>query len=92
MKCTVFKSTRRDYTYLYLRDDLELEDIPEELRQLLGDTAEIMTLELSADRPLAQENVESVIANLETEGYHLQLPPKDDPSGWLDLPSAKETK
>lgn len=85
MKCTVIKSLKRDYTYLYLRDDVALEDLPAELLQLLGETAPVMALDLVPGGTLAQENVESVIANLETEGYHLQLPPKEDPSGWLDL-------
>lgn len=62
-----------------------MEDIPAELLGMLGETAPVMTLDLSPDRPLAQENVVKVIANLESEGYHLQLPPKEDPSGWLDL-------
>ncbi len=90
MKCNILKSRRRDFTYLYVREDIELEELPNELLKMFGETEAVMTLELSRDRPLAQENVEKVIANLESDGYHLQLPPKDDPSSWLDLPNSKE--
>jgi uncharacterized protein YcgL (UPF0745 family) len=32
-----------------------------------------------------------VMQNLAEQGYHLQMPPTDDPTGLLDLPKKKET-
>jgi len=34
-----------------------------------------MSLELHANRKLAREDINKVIANLESQGYHLQMPP-----------------
>jgi len=86
MLCTVLRSSLRDYTYLYLREDLPFEELPATLRGLFGAPEVVMELELHEQRSLAQEDVRQVMANLADQGYHLQLPPKEDASGWLDLP------
>jgi uncharacterized protein YcgL (UPF0745 family) len=85
-RCTVFKSSRKEYTYLYLREDLTLDDLPATLRELMGTAVHTMNIDLAGRRSLAKEDIETVRANLADPGYHLQLPPEDDPSGWLDLP------
>ena len=87
MQCTVLRSSLRDYTYLYLRDDQKFEDLPNTLRGLFGAPEVVMELELDENRSLAQEDVRQVLTNLAGQGYHLQLPPREDPSGWLDLPA-----
>jgi len=35
----------------------------------------VMEITLSKDKPLAREDVTKVIKNLETQGYHVQIPP-----------------
>ena len=45
-----------------------------------------MDLELTPEFKLANEDVNQVMENLAEKGYHLQLPPQEDESGWLDLP------
>ena len=87
MKCTIYRSSLRDYTYLYLREDFAFEDLPGPLRGVFGEPEEVMALELGPDRELAQEDIHQVLANLDSRGFHLQMPPKEDPSGWLDLPA-----
>jgi uncharacterized protein YcgL (UPF0745 family) len=91
MKCTVISSDKKDFTYIYLRDGYEFEDLPVSLRNVFGEYSEVLTLDLTADRKLAYENAEMVIQNLTDQGYHLQMPPTDDPTGLLDLPEKKET-
>jgi uncharacterized protein len=49
----------------------------------------VFDLELSADRPLARENVLVVIKNLASQGFHLQMPPKnEDPIDIITLPDS----
>lgn len=86
-RCTIYRSSRAEYTYLYLREDLDLDDVPETLLKLLGDPQPVMDIDLAERTSLAKENIEAVRLSLADPGYHLQLPPEDDPSGWLDLPS-----
>jgi uncharacterized protein YcgL (UPF0745 family) len=85
-RCVVLRSRRRPYTYLYLGEGFDFGKLPAQLRQAFGEPEPVMELELTPTRTLAQENPEQVLANLAERGWHLQLPPEEDPSGWLDLP------
>lgn len=91
MKCSVVRSSLKDFTYLYLREDQEWDDLPVSLTSVFGEPEFVMELELSPERILAYEDVNQVMANLTEKGYHLQLPPEEDKSGWLDLPTKQET-
>jgi len=90
MKCSVIRSNLKDYTYIYLRDDFGFDDLPDALKQAFGAWEPVMNLELTPERKLAYEDVEHVMRNLLEQGYHLQLPPKEDATGWLDLPETRE--
>ncbi len=85
--CTVWRSIKREYTYLYLHEDREFDDLPDPLRALFTGAELAMELDLAARSALANADIEQVRKQLEDPGYYLQLPPEDDPSGWLDLPS-----
>ena len=90
MKCSVLRSSLKDYTYIYLADDQEFEDLPEALIKVFGEPEFVMDLELSAERKLAYEDVNQVMQDLAENGYHLQMPPQHDATGLLDLkPRAK---
>jgi len=91
MKCTVMRSSLKDFTYLYLSEETQFEDLPNSLQQVFGEPEFVMTLELTPDRKLAYEDAEKVIQNLREKGFHLQMPPTNDPTGLLDLPEKKET-
>ena len=75
MKCKIFKTNKRDEMYLYVKENMEYESLPESLRQLFGPAIEVMELVLSRDRQLAREDVNQVIDKLEMDGFYLQLPP-----------------
>ena len=91
MHCSVFRSSLKDFTYLYLIEGHEFDDLPESLRKVFGEPRLVMDLELNSERKLAYEDVKQVMANLAEHGYHLQLPPTEDSTGWLDLPETEET-
>ena len=75
--CRVLRCSRQDEMYIYLRQDLQPQDIPEALRQRAGQLTEVMQLQLSAQRRLARVNVLDVIAQLKQQGYFLQMPPSE---------------
>jgi uncharacterized protein YcgL (UPF0745 family) len=77
MNCSVYRSPRKDYTYIYLAEGHTLEDIPSELLDAFGAPEFVIDLDLSPERELATENVKQVMRNLSERGYHLQLPPGD---------------
>ncbi len=77
MNCSVFRSQRKDYTYLYLAEGRTLEELPTELLAAFGTPEFVIGLELSPTRKLASEDVEEVMSHLNELGYYLQLPPGD---------------
>ena len=91
MKCSVIRSSLKDFTYIYLLEGEDYDDLPESLKNVFGKPEFVMNLELTPQRKLANEDVNQVMENLAEKGYHLQLPLQEDESGWLDLPEKKET-
>jgi uncharacterized protein YcgL (UPF0745 family) len=88
MKCTVFRSSLKDFTYIYLLAGHDFDDLPDSLRDVFGEPEVVMDLELTPERKLAYSDVKQVMENLSEQGYHLQLPPKEDATGLLDLPDS----
>ncbi len=74
MICNIYRSETKSGLYLYLKEDKEISDLPEELIKLIGKHTHAMELDLSTLNKLANENIEAVKANLENKGYHVQLP------------------
>jgi len=91
MKCSVFRSNLKDFTYIYLAAGCDFNDLPTSLIKVFGEPGFVMTLELSSERKLAYEDVNEVMKSLDKQGYHLQMPPQEDATGLLDLPEKKET-
>jgi uncharacterized protein YcgL (UPF0745 family) len=91
MKCSVFRSSVRDFTYIYLLAGQDYDDLPVTLRKVFGEPEFVMDLELTPGRKLAYEDVNQVMKNLAEQGYHLQMPPQEDATGLLQLPEKKET-
>jgi hypothetical protein len=91
MKCSVVRSSMKDFTYIYLLAGHDFDDLPVALRKVFGEPEFVMDLDLTPDRKLAYEDVNRVLQNLSEQGYHLQMPPQEDATGLLQLPEKKET-
>lgn len=79
MRCSVFRSERKEYTYLYLAQNRSWDDIPSVLREMFEPAERVMELDLTRREKLAQEDIHTVLENLNKNGYHLQLPADQDP-------------
>ncbi len=77
--CWIYKSTKKEEMYLYIRQQDNFEDIPEVLLQGFGEPVFVMQLALTPRRKLARANVQTVINNLQQQGFHLQMPPELKP-------------
>lgn len=75
MQAYVYKSRRKDDTFVYLaaRDDFAC--LPEPLLRQLGTLSFVLEVALTPERKLAREDAEAVRANLAARGFHIQLPP-----------------
>ena len=74
MKCFVYRSTRKNDTYLYLSEKDDVSKLPQGLIKLLGRTEYVLELDLHQRRSLANADIEQVITNLSSQGYYIQLP------------------
>lgn len=80
MLCTIYKGSRESELYLYVLKGDDLSGIPEELLSRMGELEEVMSLALTANRKLARVKVETVLEEIKTNGYFLQLPPNIEPT------------
>jgi uncharacterized protein YcgL (UPF0745 family) len=76
MKTYIYKSSRKDELYLYIAKKDDFSAVPQDLYDTMGkEPIFVMEVELTAERALAREDVETVKKNLENLGYHVQMPP-----------------
>ncbi|MCR9258484.1 MAG: YcgL domain-containing protein [Pseudomonadaceae bacterium] len=75
MEVSVYRSSKKNQTYVYLPADQTYESLPEAFVAQFGDAALFLTFELHEDRKLAQVDARSVLAALHDQGFFLQLPP-----------------
>lgn len=80
LPCWVYRSLRKQEMYLYLASEDGFDQVPEALLAHFGEPLLVIELELSPERKLAREDVELVMRNLRTHGYHLQMPPNLRPT------------
>ncbi|WP_269789698.1 YcgL domain-containing protein [Stenotrophomonas sp. Iso1] len=76
MQAYVYKSQRKQDTYLYLAKRDDFEAIPATLDATLSPFVFVLEVALTPDRRLAQVDAALVRANLVAHGFHLQLPPQ----------------
>lgn len=65
--------------YLYLAAEDAFDSVPSALMDRFGAPEPVMSLQLHTERKLAREDVSKVMHNLESIGYHLQMPPELKP-------------
>ena len=81
MAVTVYASRSRQDTYLYVPTATDLAGVPEALLQRLQPLRSALELEITATTRLAQADAVAVLAQLDSEGYYLQLPPPQEAAG-----------
>lgn len=78
--CWIYKSPRKEEMYLYLAAKEGFEALPQALLDRFGPPVFLMELALHPERRLAREDVVKVMTNLDTQGFHLQMPPEIRPN------------
>lgn len=75
LMCSVYRSSKRDEMYLYVRKGTRLERLPEALLQQFGKAVPVMDFLLSPERRLARADAGKVLAQIEAQDFYLQMPP-----------------
>lgn len=76
MQCLVYKSLKQFDYYLFVKKDEDVTRVPDALKILLGKLEVVTEVDLHDRRKLAQADVIEVMAQIEVEGYYLQMPPR----------------
>ena len=76
--CSIYHSPRKNGMYLYVLKADALNRVPEQLMTAFGTPRHAFDLVLTPERQLAREDIVKVLANLDSQGYHLQMPPAED--------------
>ncbi|MEL0083058.1 MAG: YcgL domain-containing protein [Gammaproteobacteria bacterium] len=86
IECLIYKTPAREGAYLYLRSSVSMAELPDSLQRLFADRIEVMPLTLTPTTKLASEAPAQVMANLQEQGYHLQLErsPVEDLPGLIE--------
>lgn len=74
--CYIYRCAAKQHMYIYLAQENDFDCIVEKLKHTLGELTFVMTLELNKDTKLAKEDPVKVMANLQSQKFHLQLPPE----------------
>ncbi|MEH2921196.1 YcgL domain-containing protein [Samsonia erythrinae] len=75
MFCVIYRSTKRDQTYLYVEKKDDFSRVPEALMQSFGAPQLAMVLPLDGRKKLANADIEKVKLALKEQGFYLQVPP-----------------
>lgn len=74
IKCDVYKSVKKDETYVFIPTSASLSELPDELLKVLGQAEMIMALELTAEKKMARGTASVIMESIEEQGFHLQMP------------------
>lgn len=78
MLCAVYKSVRKDSTYLYVERRDDFSKVPEALLQTFGTPVLVTLINLARLEHLALADLNKVKQQLQSQGYYLQIPPPVD--------------
>ena len=79
MLCTIYKSSKKELTYLFINKRDDFSSVPEALMATFGKPQLVTVLNLGNKKKLAMADIEKVRDNLANVGFYLQLPPpKED--------------
>lgn len=75
MLCAIYRSSKKEQTYLYIETKDDFSKVPEELMRTFGEPKFVMYLRLDGGKKLAAADIKQVIRLLSEQGFYLQVPP-----------------
>ena len=78
MLCAIYRSTKKQQTYLFIKQRDNFTDVPKPLMSLFGTPTLVTMINLATKEKLALADINKVKENLESDGYYLQLPPPQE--------------
>ena len=79
MLCVIYKSLKKEQTYLFVLTRDDFSSVPDALMKTFGTPQLVTLVNLATKEKLAMADLAKVKESLKTQGYYLQLPPpKED--------------
>lgn len=78
MQCYVYRSRRKQQTYLFLPKRDDFTQVPSSLLKLFGEAEFSFEFELSSERKMVLAEASEVKRNIQENGFYLQLPPCEE--------------
>jgi len=78
MFCVIYRSAKREQTYLYIEKKDDFSRVPEALMKSFGQPVMTMLLPLDGRKNLANADLQKVKEALQEQGYYLQMPPPQE--------------
>ncbi|HEA52642.1 hypothetical protein LCGC14_0974170 [marine sediment metagenome] len=75
---SVFRSSKKSDTYIYVRRGQVWDELPESLRDIFGKPIHSMDLILTPERKLARTTGEQVLNTIADKDFFLQMPEERD--------------
>ncbi len=75
MLCVVYRSPKKEQTFLFVKQRDNFSDVPEPLMTMFGTPSLVTIINLATKDKLALADIEIVKDKLTEQGYYLQLPP-----------------
>lgn len=88
--CNVYKSARKEETYLYVDLKEDLKRVPDALLETFGTPHLVTKIIVNEERKLARAEAPKVLDAIEEKGFYLQMPPAKE-EYMLDLFRERET-
>ena len=81
MQCYVYKGENKEDHFLYLAQEFDhvaqAKEIPAALLDMLGELSLVIEFDLSAKSKLPNADIEQVKADINDNGFYLQMPKQD---------------
>jgi uncharacterized protein YcgL (UPF0745 family) len=79
MLCSIYKSSKKAQTYLFVNNRDDFSAVPAPLMSIFGTPIMVTVMNLASKTKLGFADIENVKTQLLAQGYYLQLPPpKED--------------
>lgn len=78
MLCAIYKSLRKEQTYLFVKQRDDFSSVPEALMTTFGTPMLVTIINLATKEKLAMADLDKVKTNLAEQGFYLQLPPPQE--------------
>ncbi|MCR9279957.1 MAG: YcgL domain-containing protein [Pseudomonadaceae bacterium] len=72
---TIYKSKKVAELYVFVDTGYDIEQLPTELRSRLGVLSVALELEMKPSTTFQRTSADEVTRNLDSQGFHVQLPP-----------------